>query len=222
MADESSQFFTKIGRTVYVSGDASKWSHRLLNSFPGVRSEAGLKAYAEDSAKQIDLVVFVNTTSQRPERQGLAYGLIEKFKVFNVSTAVVGRCDVFCSGVFMGGKTRTFGQDLPSQLTFLDIQPPIDPLTGKLELRFWEQQFSLFINQEPRLSAFSTIWEKAFNQVVDDSGGLSIFPDQKAKYCASRKSENTCEVTGANALEMGIVTDGRRGSFVLPREFIIN
>lgn len=214
-----SPYYVKIGQTVFVSGSSNRWFGRLLNALPAIKNEAAMRAYKSDPSNQVDLIVFVNATSQHQEKVEGAWFLIERIKDHGVSTKIVGECDIFCARLFVAGKTREFGQDLEGNPARLKIQVPVDFETKKLERRFPNTQISLYESLLPEFTVkYRELLMRGFTQPVDKTGGVFIGPND-VKYCFTLASENCEGYPGLDAFKMGLTTSQKRLSVVLPVRF---
>jgi hypothetical protein len=178
-----------------------------------------MRAYNADPSKKIDLIVFVNATSSRPEKVGGAWFLIARMQGHGVSTKIVGECDMFCARLFIAGKTREFGQDSGPEPARLKIQVPVDFETKLIERKFPNTQIALYEKLLPEFTKkYRDLLVRGFTLPVDTTGGVFIGPES-AKYCATLKTGNCEDYAGLNAFAMGLTTSKERSPVVLPERF---
>lgn len=200
-----SPYYAKVGASIFVSGPLQFWAASLFKEF-------------NQSNTDVERVVFVNATSTRPEVVGSEVAINRQMRSKNITTVVVGRCDLWCSRLFIGGKVRQFGQDLQGQKTHLDIQVPIDYATKALEPRFPNTQWAIYERNEPKLNAYKSVFYEALTE-GGMTGGLHIYGDQPAQFCLTRSPDSGCKAYEASAFGMGVTTQPARVSITLPEQF---
>lgn len=204
---------------MFVSGRLAEWFGRLLSQFPHPDDAPALKEDARHPERWVRHIVFVNALG-RPERTlGLDW-LAPRLQGRPLRTTVIGRCDVFCSRLFLLGTERHFGQDLPGQATWIDIRPPIDLETERLDNRRPDKQIEALTRFHPELLPFAPRWREALRQTQDDSGGLRIYLQQPALFCPS--ATQPCQTfADMSARAAGLVTQPDPVPVVLPPELAI-
>lgn len=212
-----SPYFAKVGRTIFVSGPSSQWFGKLMEAFRWT-GEVAVSVYNKDPAQQVDLVVFVNATSAHQERTDSSWSLIRRFSERNISTKIVGECDMFCARLFIAGKTREFGQNLNGKPARLKIQVPVEYSTKLIERNFPNTQIALYENLLPEFTSnYRELLVRGFTKPTDTTGGVFIGPSD-VKYCATLKSD--CEnYAGLDAFKMGLTTSPERTPVTLPERF---
>lgn len=203
-AQSPNPYFAKVADTVFVSGPFQEWVSQLKDV---LRLDSGVKR-----------VVFVNTTSERQEKT--SWGIVHSKYMRDrgdITTVVIGRCDMFCARSFMGGAVRQFGQDLPDQKAVIELQAPIDWDTKQIEIKFPASQFALF-EQDPNALTNRDIYTEAFSK-GGETGGLRVYPDQPPEFCASRSPDAGCKTYQLNGMKLGLLTTSERVAIDLPPGF---
>lgn len=212
-------YFHKEGATIFVSGPLQYWSSGLWNSLWNPKSEGAWAKYKADPNLKVERVVFVNTTSLRPEVTGGEISVNVTMRDMKIDTVVVGRCDLFCSRYFAGGTNRYFAQDLPKGKSFIDIQVPVDYPTQKLEPRFPETQLAIYQRNIPNIGSFKEVMTEALTK-GGWNGGLEVPADGDVRFCEDRVSEKGCKTySGVSALSMGFITSAERMQIDIPKGF---
>lgn len=199
-----SPYYAKVGTTIFVSGPLQYWAGKLF--------QIGSKS------SNVERIVFVNATSARPEVTGSEIHPTAAMRSKSITTVVIGRCDLWCSRFFTGGKTRQFGQDLPGQNSFVDIQVPIDYVTKKLETRFPDGQWTIYERNEPKLIAYKDMFYEGLTK-GGMTGGLHIYADQPPQFCLTRNPDSGCKTYETSAFIMGVTTQSERVTVMLPDRF---
>ena len=216
-----SPYFTKVGSTVFVSGYFKHWLGSLRNLISFSNTDVDTKYFYDDSNRRVDTIVFVNETSPGYEDPLGAFQVNELLKKLGISTVIAGRCDLFCSLIFAGGKTRLFAQDVGKEKSRFSIQVAVDYESKKLERRYPNTQLAVIELALPQFAAtYKEILTEGFTKPVDETGGLNIYADQAPQYCDSFKTPTSCkEYAGLNAFNMGLTTSPDRVTVTLPPGF---
>jgi len=219
--NRASPYFAKVGATVFVSGHFKHWLGSLYKLLPASDSDVDTRAYYDDPSRRFDTIVFVNEISPGFENPLGAFQIYENFKRLGISTVIAGKCELFCSRIFAGGKTRRFAQDVGKEKSRFSIQVPVDYETRELERRYPNTQLAIFELVLPKFSVtYKDMLIEGFTKPVDETGGLYIYADQAPKYCDSFKSPNSCKIYAElNAFKMGLTTDPDLVTVSLPSGF---
>lgn len=217
----ASPYFSKVGDTVFVSGHFNFWMNELYELLPHSHSDIHHKDFYNNPDRKFNTIVFVNERSPGFENPMAASRMNGWFKRLEITTVIAGRCDLFCSRMFAGGKNRLFAQDIGSEKSRFSIQVPIDFETKNIDPRFPNTQVAVF---EYTLPKFSEIYRdmliQGFTKPIDATGGLNIYPMQPPKYCDSFQNENSCkEYPGLDAFKMGLTTSAEVVFITLPKGF---
>ena len=212
-----SVYFAKVGRTVFVSGLLSRWAPALSRVLP---LEGGATETAAYAATPVDTIVFVNSSSRRPEKTGDAILWSKRLAKFGIRRMVViGTCDLECARIFASGQTREFGQTIFGKAPRVEIQLPYDLQVGQLERRFPNSQLAVFETALPSFTARNKdLLTLAFTKPNDETGGLFIGPEG-VKYCSSQKAGTCQDYADLTAFNMGLTTSPDRVSVQLPDGF---
>lgn len=206
--------YVREGDTVFVSGRLAHWFGKLLANFPHPDDAQALDEDALHPERRVRHVVFVNALG-RPERTLGLDLLTPRLQGRALTTTLIGRCDVFCSRLFLAGAQRQFGQDLPGQDSWIDIRPPMDLETQRLENRWPEKQMEALTRFRPELQAWAPRWLDALRQTQDDSGGLRIYRLRPAVFCASA-GQPCVTHPDMTARAMGLITRADPVPIALP------
>lgn len=201
---DTNPYFAKVGGSVFVSGPFQEWVGDLKEA---LRLDSGVKR-----------VVFVNTVSERQER--VDWGILHAKYMRergDITTVIVGRCDMFCARSFAGGSVRQFGQDLSNQKALIELQTPIDWETKQLETKFPFSQFIPY-EQDPNAMVSKDIYTEAFSR-GGMTGGLRVYPDQAPEFCAGRNPDAGCKTYQTDGVKLGLLTTTERATIDLPPGF---
>jgi len=211
--------YVRVGDTVFVSGRLAEWFGKLLSQFPHPDDASALQEDALHPERRVRHIVLVNALG-RPERTLGIDLLAPRLAGRPLITTVIGRCDVFCNRLFLAGTQRHFGQTLPGQDSWIDIRPPIDLETERLENRWPEKQIEALTRFRPELKTYAPRWLDALRQTQDDSGGLRIYLQRPAQFCPS--ATQPCQTfPDMTARAMGLVTQPDPVPIALPPSLAI-
>jgi hypothetical protein len=197
------KYVVRVGTTVFVTGHFTKWESRVpfLNStlVPSPKEE------------KTDLLVLVDTKSERQEATGMAELDIKYLKARGISVAAVGRCDLFCSRLMMGGKERYLAPG-----AYFDLQVPIDHEKKKLETRFPHTQFVVFEKNSEVAARQKDVYFEAFSE-GGETGGLRVTASS-AQFCKTRSElgGTDCKDYPLDSTKLGLTTSSLQIDFEIP------